>query len=186
MGLFISKIWSRLFDSDSQYKIIIVGLANAGKTTILYHLHLGRVVSTQPTIGSNVEEVTSRNVQMQVWDLGGQETLRSAWSTYYENTNAVIFVIDSTDTKSIITSKVELHNILKDDALKNTFVLIFANKQDLPEAMKEAEISELWSLHEIKSHEWHLQSCSATTGEGLKEGMEWLTERLIAKSGKRR
>lgn len=64
----------------------MVGLDNAGKTTILYQFLMNEVVHTSPTIGSNVEEVVWRNIHFLVWDLGGQQTLRAAWSTYYTNT----------------------------------------------------------------------------------------------------
>ena len=97
MGYFLSKKWKKLVHRDKEYKIIIVGLHNAGKTTILYKLALNEVVVTQPTIGSNVEEVTHKNVRMQVWDLGGQENLRSSWDAYYENAEAVIYVVDAAE-----------------------------------------------------------------------------------------
>mmetsp|Transcript_76807 Transcript_76807/g.120051 ORF Transcript_76807/g.120051 Transcript_76807/m.120051 type:complete len:108 (-) Transcript_76807:148-471(-) len=97
MGIVVSRLWRRLFGDGTQCKIVIVGLNNAGKTTILYKLHLGQVVLTQPTIGSNVEEVKHDNLCFQVWDLGGQENLRANWSMYFEETDAVIFVVDSND-----------------------------------------------------------------------------------------
>ena len=100
MGYFLSKLWKKLVHKDKEYKIIIVGLHNAGKTTILYKLALNEVVITQPTIGSNVEEVTHQNVKLQVWDLGGQESLRSAWDAYYENAEAVIYVVDSAESSA--------------------------------------------------------------------------------------
>ena len=70
-----SALWGRLF-GVGEFKIVMVGLDNAGKTTLLYRLHLGDVIETQPTVGSNVEEVNHRNVRFQVWDLGGQDKLR--------------------------------------------------------------------------------------------------------------
>ena len=70
----------------SEHKICIVGLDNAGKTTILYQFLMNEVVHTSPTIGSNVEEVVWKNVHFIMWDLGGQESLRAAWNTYYSNT----------------------------------------------------------------------------------------------------
>jgi len=74
MGSILSQMWtklSRLGRGDMQFKIIIVGMNNAGKTTILYKLALNEVIVTEPTIGSNVEEVQHRNLKLQVWDLGG-------------------------------------------------------------------------------------------------------------------
>ena len=99
MGYYLSKMWKRLINKgERDFKIIIVGLHNAGKTTILYKLALNEVVVTQPTIGSNVEEVTHQNVKLQVWDLGGQESLRAAWDAYYENAEAVIYVVDAAES----------------------------------------------------------------------------------------
>ena len=100
MGSYLSTLMNKLSKigkSDQQYKIIIVGMNNAGKTTILYKLALNEVVVTEPTIGSNVEEVSHQNLKLQVWDLGGQENLRSAWDAYYKDTHAVIYVVDSAD-----------------------------------------------------------------------------------------
>ena len=80
---------------------VLVGLDNAGKTTILYRLNLGDVITTTPTVGSNVEEVVHRKVRFQVWDLGGQDKLRKVWSTYFVGAHAIILVVDSTDRERI-------------------------------------------------------------------------------------
>merc|ERR1719495_1966074 len=113
-------MWRGLFGGDdTKCKIVIVGLNNAGKTTILYKLHLGQVVLTQPTIGSNVEEVKHSNITFQVWDLGGQETLRASWSTYFEETDAIVFVVDSNDQENMILAKMELFNVVLHAALQH-------------------------------------------------------------------
>lgn len=135
----------------------MIGLDAAGKTTILYKLHLGEVVSTYPTIGSNVEEVTYRNMRFQVWDLGGQEMLRQTWKTYFINTSALIMVIDSADVTRLDLARKELHAVLDTDDLRDSCVLIFANKQDLKDSLTPAEISEALSLHSIRNHDWHIQ-----------------------------
>lgn len=83
-----------------------VGLDNAGKTTTLYKLHLGEAVITQPTAGSNVEQIQYKNLQFEVWDLGGQANLRPSWATYYRSTDALIMVVDSTDRARIGIAKV--------------------------------------------------------------------------------
>jgi ADP-ribosylation factor-like protein 5B len=111
MGLLVSSLWRRLF-AMKEFKACIVGLDNSGKTTILFQLHMGEVVETQPTIGSNVETVQHGGVNFNVWDLGGQESLRASWSTYYLGCHAVIVVVDSTDRARIDLVKMELDKLL--------------------------------------------------------------------------
>ncbi|XP_027630550.1 putative ADP-ribosylation factor-like protein 5C isoform X3 [Tupaia chinensis] len=86
MGQLMAKLMS-IFGTQ-EHKVIIVGLDNAGKTTILYQFLTKEVVHTCPTIGSNVEEIVLRKTHFLVWDIGGQEALRSSWTTYYSNTEA--------------------------------------------------------------------------------------------------
>ncbi|KAF3652654.1 ADP-ribosylation factor-like protein 5 [Capsicum annuum] len=165
-----------------EYKIIVVGLDNAGKTTTLYKLHLGEVVTTNPTDGNNVEELVYKNIQFEVWDLGGQERLRTSWATYYRGTHAVIVVIDSSDRARISTMKDELFRLLPHEDLANAVVLVFANKQDLKDAMTPAEITDALSLHSIKNHDWHIQACSALTGDGLYDGLGWIAQKVPGKT----
>ncbi|OMJ70949.1 hypothetical protein SteCoe_30962 [Stentor coeruleus] len=178
MGFLFSKLWSRL-RRDRECKIMLLGLANAGKTTILYKLHLGDVITAHPTIGSNVEEVRHGNIRLQVWDLGGQESLRASWRTYFTSAEAVIFVVDSADTHNTLLAKMELFNLLLDENLKGAPILVLANKIDLPVALPAEEISTMLHLTEIRSHDWHIQACSAILGDGLNEGMDWLCEKII-------
>ena len=89
------------------------GLDGAGKTTILYRLQVGEVVTTIPTIGFNVEQVTYKNLKFQVWDLGGQTSIRPYWRCYYSNTDAIIYVVDSADRDRIGISKDELLYMLR-------------------------------------------------------------------------
>lgn len=138
----------------------MIGLDAAGKTTILYKLHLGEVVSTYPTIGTNVEEVAYRNMRFQVWDLGGQETLRQTWKTYFINTHVVIMVVDSADAERLDVARKELHAVLESNELRNSCVLVYANKQDLRDALTPAELSEALALHTIRDHDWHIQVSS--------------------------
>jgi ADP-ribosylation factor-like protein 5B len=152
MGSILSQMWtklSRFGRGDMQFKIIIVGMNNAGKTTILYKLALNEVIVTEPTIGSNVEEVQHRNLKLQVWDLGGQENLRASWDAYYQDTSAVIFVIDSADDSQVQTSKAEFLTMLVHNELKDAVLLIFANKADMPTARDPGELTEIYGFNEI-------------------------------------
>lgn len=176
MGILFAKIWS-LFTNE-EHKIVIVGLDNAGKTTILYQFLMNEVVHTSPTIGSNVEEVVWKNIHFIMWDIGGQESLRAAWSTYYSNTEFVIVVIDSTDRERLMITREELYKMLVHEDLNKAAVLIFANKQDLKGSMSAAEISQQLNLTSIKTHRWQIQACCALTGEGLYQGLEWISSQL--------
>ncbi|XP_061445515.1 putative ADP-ribosylation factor-like protein 5C isoform X3 [Rhineura floridana] len=142
---------------------------------------MNEVVHTSPTIGSNVEEIVLRKTHFLMWDIGGQETLRSTWNTYYSNTEFVILVIDSTDRERLTVTKEELYKMLAHEDLRNAAVLIFANKQDIKNSMSTSEISNFLTLSSIKDHPWHIQGCCALTGEGLPAGLEWMISRVGAK-----
>ncbi|KAK9830056.1 hypothetical protein WJX72_009458 [[Myrmecia] bisecta] len=177
MGQLMSSFWSYWFP-NKEYKIVMVGLDNAGKTTTLYKLHLGEAVVTNPTVGSNVEQIEFQNLKFEVWDLGGQANLRPSWATYYRSTDAVIVVLDSTDRARVGIAKAELFTLLEHEHLQKAAVLILANKQDLKDAMNVAELTEALSLHSIKHHDWHIQSSCAITGDGLWAGIEWIAQRV--------
>jgi len=159
----------------------MVGLDAAGKTTILYKLKLGEVVTTIPTIGFNVETVEYKNISFTVWDVGGQDKIRPLWRHYYTNTQGLIFVVDSNDRERIEDAREELHRMLSmEDDLKDALLLVFANKQDLPNAMTAAEVTDKLQLHNIRNRNWYIQSTCATTGDGLYEGLDWLSRNLVA------
>lgn len=153
----------------------MVGLDAAGKTTILYKLKLGEIVTTIPTIGFNVETVEYKNISFTVWDVGGQDKIRPLWRHYFQNTQGLIFVVDSADTERIGEAREELSRMLNEDELKDAVLLVFANKQDLPNAMNAAMVTEKLNLSSLRSREWYIQSTCATNGNGLFEGLEWLT-----------
>jgi GTPase SAR1 family protein len=139
---------------------------------------MNEVVHTSPTLGSNVEEVVWKNIHFIMWDIGGQETLRQGWSAYYQNTEFVILVIDSTDRERLHLSKEELMKILANEDLRKAAILIYANKQDVKGCLTPAEISDKLDLSSIKKHRHHIQSCCALSGEGLYQGLEWIVQQL--------
>ncbi|KAG9510886.1 ADP-ribosylation factor 1, partial [Fragariocoptes setiger] len=156
----------------------MVGLDAAGKTTILYKLKLGEIVTTIPTIGFNVETVEYKNISFTVWDVGGQDKIRLLWRHYYQGTQGLIFVVDSNDRERIGEAREEFMKMLQEEELNNAIILIFANKQDLPNSMNAAEISEKLGLNTLRNREWYIQSACATVGEGLYEGLDWLSNKL--------
>ncbi|KAK6075764.1 ADP-ribosylation factor 1 [Seiridium cupressi] len=157
-----SMSWlSGLLWSKKEIRILILGL-------------IGEVVTTIPTIGFNVESVTYKNLNFNVWDLGGQTSIRPYWRCYYSNTAAVIFVVDSTDIERLQTAAEELGAMLNEDELKDAALLVFANKQDQPGAKGAGEISEALRLGELRDRNWSIMACSAVDGSGVSEGMDWL------------
>ncbi|KAF5364000.1 hypothetical protein D9756_000822 [Leucocoprinus leucothites] len=206
MGLSISTLFSSLtslvrWSKEQDVRILMLGLDSAGKTTILYRLQIGEVVSTIPTIGFNVETVqvsatnTSnylfpafttlcqfKNIKFQVWDLGGQSSIRPYWRCYFPNTSAIIYVIDSADHARMGTSRTELLTMLAEEELKGVPLLVFCNKQDIEGALKPEEISEQLGLAGgEKTRPWSVRGSSATKGEGLEEGLDWLVNAIQQK-----
>jgi len=158
----------------------MVGLDAAGKTTILYKLKLGEIVTTIPTIGFNVETVEYKNISFTVWDVGGQDKIRPLWRHYFTNTQGLIFVVDSNDKERIVEAAAELKKMVGEDELKDSAVLVFANKQDLPNALSVSALTEQLGLNELKGRKWYIQSTVATSGTGLYEGLDWLSQTLTA------
>lgn len=155
-----------------------VGLDAAGKTTILYKLKLGEIVTTIPTIGFNVESVSYKNIDFTVWDVGGQDKIRPLWRHYFQNTQGVIFVVDSNDRDRFDEARDELRKMMVEEELRDAYLLVFANKQDLPNAASTAEIVNALGLPDLKHREWYIMSCCATNGAGLFEGLDWLADKL--------
>merc|ERR1712045_869893 len=120
------------------------GLDNAGKTTILYRLQneSDEAIQTIPTIGFNVETLQYKNIKFQVWDLGGQTSIRPYWRCYYPNTDAIIFVVDCNDHKRLKIARKEFLKLLEEEELQNVTILVFANKQDLKDALTADQVSE--------------------------------------------
>jgi len=177
MGLTFSSLFQQLF-GKKQMRILMVGLDAAGKTTILYKLKLGEIVTTIPTIGFNVETVEYKNISFTVWDVGGQDKIRPLWRHYFQNTQGLIFVVDSNDRERIGEARDELQRMLSEDELREATLLIFANKQDLPNAMNAAEITDKLGLHSLRNRNWYIQAACATSGDGLYEGLDWLSNQL--------
>merc|ERR1711975_165894 len=177
MGLTFSKLFGKLFGKES-VRIVMGGLDAAGKTTILYKLKLGEIVTTIPTIGFNVETVEYKNISFTVWDVGGQDKIRPLWRHYYQNTQGIIFVVDSNDRERVTEAKDELNRMLSEDELRDGVLLVLSNKSDLPQAMSAAETADKLGLHSLRNRQWFIQATCATNGEGLYEGLDWLSNTI--------
>lgn len=154
----------------------MLGLDAAGKTTLLYKLKLNEQVTTIPTIGFNVETVEYGNVSFTIWDVGGQDKIRSLWRHYFQNTDAVIFLVDSADTNRFDEARRVLHKVLESDEIiaDAKACLVLANKQDMLKAKSSSLVTEKLGLCDIKM-KWRCQACSAVTGDGIYEGLDWVS-----------
>ncbi|KRY50479.1 ADP-ribosylation factor 1-like 2 [Trichinella britovi] len=190
MGNLFASLFKGLF-GKKEVRILMVGLDAAGKTTILYKLKLGEIVTTIPTIGFNVETVEYKNISFTVWDVGGQDKIRPLWRHYFQNTQGLIFVVDSNDRERVGEARDELIRMLAEDELRDAVLLVFANKQgfqqfdlgvDLPNAMNAAEVTDKLGLHTLRNRSWYIQATCATSGDGLYEGLDWLSSQLKNRS----
>lgn len=139
---------------------------------------MGEKLTTIPTIGFNVETVEYRNISFTIWDVGGQDKIRRLWRHYYRGSQVLIYVVDSNDQERFELAASELHKLLSQDELQDVVLLVLANKQDLPNAASASKIGDELGLHRLKRNEWFIQPCSAMTGDGIYEGLDWLADAL--------
>ncbi|GLJ29105.1 hypothetical protein SUGI_0573870 [Cryptomeria japonica] len=177
MGCKFSKLSECLSDKES--RILILGFDAAGKTTILYNLQLGEVIRSFPTVGFNVETLDYKNARFVVWDVGGQENMRHLWREYIgKSCKGVVYVVDSGDRECIYEAIEMLHRIMSEQSLRNVALLLFANKQDSPNAMTCDEISEKLDLQSLTQCRCHVQGSCAISGKGLLDGLDWLSNNV--------
>ncbi|CCJ28988.1 unnamed protein product [Pneumocystis jirovecii] len=192
MGLSLSKMLQGLF-GKKEMRILMVGLDAAAEA--------GRNCYNDPNncaekAGFNVETVEYKNISFTVWDVGGQDKIRPLWRHYFQNTQGLIFVVDSNDRERVSEAREELMRMLSEDELREAVLLVFANKQDLPNAMNAAEITDKLGLHSLRNRNWYIQATCATSGggrvqgrrkrlmcvDGLYEGLDWLSMNLKKRS----
>uniref|UniRef100_A0A671RBA3 ADP-ribosylation factor-like protein 3 n=1 Tax=Sinocyclocheilus anshuiensis TaxID=1608454 RepID=A0A671RBA3_9TELE len=149
---------------EQEVRILLLGLDNAGKITILKQLASEDISHIMPTQGFNIKSVQSQGFKLNVWDIGGQRKIRPYWRNYFENTDLL-----------------ELAELLDEEKLNMVPLLIFANKQDMMMAATAAEITESLNLHTIRDRIWQIQSCSALTTEGVQDGMVWLCRNITTR-----
>lgn len=180
---YLTRLRERLFSKD--VRILMCGLDAAGKTTILYQLKLGEMVSAIPTIGFNVETIKYKGVNFNTWDTGGRDKSRPLLRHYYPGTDMIIWVVDSSDRDRMSECCDELWMLLGDKVLEGCCLLVLANKQDLRNAMSVEEIAEQLKLNSLQDRAWHIKGTSATNGDGLYEGLTWLQQQATGKQVKK-
>ena len=177
MGLL--KILRKIKLKEHQVRLLTLGLDNSGKTTIIKSILGQDPTSTSPTLGFTINTLKYGNNTINFWDIGGQTTIRSYWRNYFEETDGVIWVVDSGDKLRLNDCKEELHNLLKQEKLAGATLIVLCNKQDINGALKVEEIKNIFELDKITSRHWMIMPCCGLTGEGLNEGLNWIMDDII-------
>ncbi|XP_037093382.1 ADP-ribosylation factor-like protein 6 [Pollicipes pollicipes] len=181
MGLF-NVLATALGLRKREVNVIVVGLDNSGKTTILNHFKpdLERPADIVPTVGFNVEKFKAQNLSFTAFDMSGQGRYRNLWEHYYRDCDAIIYVVDSSDKLRMVVAKDELDALLQhpDIGDRRIPLLFFANKMDLKEAMSSVKVTMMLGLEKMENKQFHICASNAITGDGLSEGIEWLTQQL--------
>jgi len=179
MGSCLDKCLPCCGKGQNRMRVLLLGLDSAGKTTILYSLKCGEPVKTVPTIGFNIETVQYQGLELNIWDVGGQDKLRDLWRHYYPGTNGIIFVVDSADQQRLNVAKEELHLLMNEHELQYATLVVIANKQDLPNAMKRDDIKQRLELNKIgRTNECF--EATAKENKGLTDALDWLTTNMKA------
>ncbi|CCW59611.1 unnamed protein product [Phytomonas sp. EM1] len=174
MGLL--TLLRKLKKSDREPRILILGLDNAGKTSILRKLSDEDPTTTQATQGFNIKLIECDGFKLNMWDIGGQKAIRAYWPNYFDEVDCLIYVVDAADKRRLDETAAELDTLLKEEKLREVPVLIFSNKCDLATASSPEHVSTVLNLHLLRDRTWSIQKCSAKTGEGLHEGLKWAIE----------
>mmetsp|Transcript_33010 Transcript_33010/g.47703 ORF Transcript_33010/g.47703 Transcript_33010/m.47703 type:complete len:189 (-) Transcript_33010:34-600(-) len=171
----------KLKRSETEARLLILGLDNSGKTTILKKLSEEDISHITPTQGFNIKSLNHGDFKLNVWDIGGQKSIRPYWRNYFESSDAIIYVIDSADRRRMEETGIELQALLEEEKLAGIPLLIFANKQDLLNSLTAAELTKGLNLHAIRDRTWQIFACSGKDGSGLQAGMEFLVQELNEK-----
>lgn len=197
----ILKIIRKFKEKDNEIRLLILGLDNAGKTTVLNRFLGNDVSQISPTVGFNIQTIpyvfspnsasssipephhnSDQSYTLTLWDVGGQHTIRSFWGNYFSKTDGLIWVIDSTDTTRLDLCRDTFHDILQHEKLSGVSVLVLANKQDVPFANSLPQLIEALELHALISseHHWFISGCQAKVdNDGILSGMNLLIGDII-------
>ena len=177
------SIVRKLREKEKEMKLLIIGLDNAGKTTIIRRFNGEPIDTIAPTLGFDIKTLQHKQYTLNIWDIGGQQTIRTYWRNYFEVTDGLVWVVDSADRWRLDTCRDELKDLLQEEQLGGASLLIFANKQDLPDALSVDQIAEHLALGapKFKKRHYCIKACSAQSGTGLLEGIDWIVDDIGAR-----
>ncbi|KAF2673230.1 P-loop containing nucleoside triphosphate hydrolase protein [Microthyrium microscopicum] len=198
--------------SKEEYSILVLGLDNAGKTTLLEQIkalhspHAHPNLNTVPTVGQNLSVISLPDMYLKIWDVGGQHSLRGLWQSYYASCHAIVFVVDSSDVGDADLAKLAamhegeeveevddgrlgecrlvLEDVLQHADAEGVPLLVLANKQDREDCVEVVRIKEGFVRKVFEGEKGgalrdsRVLPCSALTGTGVEEAVEWLRSRV--------
>lgn len=167
--------------SENEARVLIVGLDCSGKTTIVNSLLGKDMMQVAPTLGFNIDEYrpAASALSISLWDVGGQSTIRTYWRNYFSQTDALIWVIDSTDRRRLDVCRRALSEVLHAERLQGCLVVILCNKQDVSTALSADEIAGLLALDRLcRNRPYRVFPCSARERTGVAEAFDWLVREL--------
>jgi ADP-ribosylation factor-like protein 2 len=173
----LSCIVAQIKQKEKEVRILILGLDNAGKTTVVKKLCGEPIDKVEPTVGFNIFTLEREGYRLDLWDVGGQTSIRAYWRNYFEQTDGVVWVVDSTDLHRLEQCRTELlGRVLQQERLAGASLLVLANKQDVQGALPVEQIAEVLQLEKIcgATRHWSIRACSAVTGTGLIAGVDWM------------
>lgn len=188
-------------DETTEYSVLLLGLDNAGKTTLHEQIkslflesHPEPKLRTVPTVGQNVSTITLPDMYLKIWDVGGQHSLRKLWQSYYSSCHAIVFVIDSTDIGDGILEndsagrleecRLVLEDVLQHSETEGVPLLVLANKQDREDCVevvriKEGLVKKVFEGEKGSSiRDSRVLPVSALSGTGVREAVEWVRTRV--------
>lgn len=175
---------TKIFGKSIENQLAFVGLANAGKTTLVKRLKGNENLDTRPTMGMNIETLKIGDIEVMAVDLGGQATYPSSlWEPFVSKALGIVFVFDSADREKVEDAGIWLKNVIK-WAPEDSSFLFLANKQDLDEAMPLEKIIESLRLEKeigARPRTFAVYPCSALTGKGVDEPWQWMSDRFQRK-----
>jgi ADP-ribosylation factor-like protein 2 len=179
MGLL--SILKKTKEKEHEMRLLMLGLDNAGKTTILKKFNGEDISTISPTLGFNIKTLEYQDFKLNVWDVGGQSTIRSYWRNYFEKTDGLVWVVDSGDKMRLEDCRRELQLLLLQERLAGATLLVFCNKQDLKGALSIEEVKHYLRLEEITTRHWAVVPCSAVSGDGLLTGVDWIVKDIAGR-----
>lgn len=179
MGGFWSQLMISLGFGNKECSIVLLGLDNAGKSSLLHRMSSGSVLTFAPTQHAHEESFQCGAVTFRAWDLGGQETMRHLWDNFMCECNGIVFMVDISDSKRIVEASEELHGILSQPGLSPCAVLL--NKCDIS-CVSTEDVCEQLQLVDTKcngyTREFRVFRTSVVEGAGCREAFQWLSQHV--------